>query len=120
VHAFSSAFSFAFEALRGGGTSQKTGLEPVKKRPLRPIQPFKVVLPPSIVIAPPLAPAETSPIDHVEYAQRDLLSLEGRIHEAMDATDIEHMLRHLDDEEERQRQDEADIADVMAMLELTD
>jgi hypothetical protein len=108
--------------ISGGGTSRKpnTGLEPVKKRPPRPIKPFKakVVLPPSLDISPPLAPAETSPIDHIEYAQRDLLPLEARIHEAMDATDIERMLQHLDDEEERQRQDEADIADITAMLEM--
>ena len=107
-------------AISGGGGSPykpRYGLEPVKKRPKPPEQPKpKAFLPPAPRgTAPPIAPLETTPIDDVEYAHHDLRSLEARIMEAKRATE-----RQRQDDAERQRQVEADIADVMAILELLD
>jgi hypothetical protein len=95
----------------GGGSKYKPGygLEPLKPRP-KPPSPLKpkVVLPPPLgIVAPPIAPRETSPIDHIKYELHDLRALEARIIEAKRATD-------------RQRQDEADIADVIAFLQQID
>lgn len=100
----------------GGGTSwrKNTGLEPVRKRPPQNVsapKPKPLVPPAGLFRAPPppIAPRYTTPVDDIGdgLQSTDFMSVMARIEAATKET-------------ERNRHDEADIADIMAMLELID